>query len=496
LENSSAESAALHDSFPAGFPNPGAAAGYDSGGFSLAEVIPPARRLNFLTLTGVIFFTVCGGAFGIEALVGTTGPGWAVVLILLTPLLWSAPIALMVSELSSAMPREGGYYYWVKRALGDFWGFQEGWWTICYTAVDMAIYPVLFVNYLAFFVPYLQPDTDGALSWEVFLARWGVAAAVIFGAMWLNWNGARAVGINSVLNLLVILLPFALLAYFGFATSPGGAAASWRAFTGGFEGEISAGVLAVGLATVMWNYSGWDNVSTYAEEVNDAPRNYPRALFAALGLAVLVYFFPVFALIGHSTDVGVWNEAAGFPALGAQLGGPALGALLGVAALVSAWSLFNSQILYASRLPYAMARDGWLPAFLRKTSGRAGVPTNALLVCCALSAVFAALPFSKLVVIDILFYSAELLLEFVALLVLRVTEPDLPRPFKIRGGWPVLILISVMPMAFAAMVIWATLSDPEAALWQLGVVGAGLAIGVVLFFVRRPSARNLEQVND
>ena len=101
--------------------------------------IPAARKLTLSALVCVIFFTVSGGAYGIESLVGTMGAGWAVALIIMTPLLWSLPIALMVSELASMMPEEGGYYVWVRKALGDFWGVQEGWWTIGYTCVDMAI---------------------------------------------------------------------------------------------------------------------------------------------------------------------------------------------------------------------------------------------------------------------------------------------------------------------------------------------------------------------
>ncbi len=444
----------------------------------------------------MIFFTVCGGAFGIESLIGKLGAGWGIALILLTPLMWSIPISLMVSELSSAMPVEGGYYIWVKRALGDFWGFQEGWWTSLYTAVNMAIFPVLFVNYLSFFVPFLRPADDGAVDAATFLLRWGAAVLVIVMSLALNWRGARAVGFNSTLNIAVILLPFALLAYFAFTSETGGLSRSVAAVKAGFGGEISLGLLAVGLSTVMWNFSGYDNVSTYAAEVKDASRNYPRALFSAVALSVAVYFVPVFGLVGVSTDAAVWNENAGFPALAESLGGPMLGTLLAVAALVSAWSLFNSQVLYASRLPFAMAADGWYPKFFAKTDPETGVPTNALVVCCAIAALFAALPFGNLVVINILFYSSELFLEFVALIVLRFKEPDLERPFKIAGGVPVLIVLTLAPMSFALTVAFATLSDPETDLRQLGLVVAGMISGVVFYYLMRRRVRNSEESND
>ena len=459
-------------------------------GTQVAEKLPLERKLNFPALVSVIFFTVCGGAFGIEPLIGKLGAGFGILLILVTPVLWSLPISLMVSELSSAMPEEGGYYVWVRRALGDFWGFQEGWWTICYTAVDMAIYPVLFVNYLAFFVPFLQPDAGGELSWEKFFARWACAAAVIFLALFLNLRGAKAVGYNSMFFLFFIFAPFALLTFFGLTHEDGGFAKSFAAFRDGFSNEISAGLLAVGLATVVWNYSGEDNVTTFAGEVNNASKNYPRAIFTALGLAICAYLLPVFALVGHTTSAEVWTETAGFPVLAEKLGGYGLGVLLAAAALFSAWSLFNSQLLYASRLPFAMASDGWLPKFFARANAQTGVPTNALVACCLISTIFAALPFGKLVVIDILFYSAELLLEFIALIVLRKRAPDMPRPFRIAGGLPVLILLTLAPMSFALTVIYATLTDSETNPRHLGIVLIGLLSGVALYFLRKKQIEN------
>jgi len=92
--------------------------------------LPRERRLNMLALASLIFFTTCGGAFGLEPLIGATGAGWAIVLILITPLMWSLPISLMVAELAGLMPEEGGYYVWVRETLGRFWGVQAGCWAI------------------------------------------------------------------------------------------------------------------------------------------------------------------------------------------------------------------------------------------------------------------------------------------------------------------------------------------------------------------------------
>lgn len=448
----------------------------------ISDYLPSARKLNFLALVSVIFFTVSGGAFGIEPLVGKLGAFWAVVLVIVTPLLWSLPIALMVSELSSAMPVEGGYYVWVKRGLGNFWGFQEGWWTICYTAVDMAIYPVLFVNYLAFFFPSLALDENGSSDWNTFFARWGIAASLVFVGFLVNYSGVKSVGYNAIFNVALVLLPFVLFTLYGFSYGETG---SLEALKSGFSAETNAGLIAVGLATVLWNYCGWDNVSTFAGEVNDARKNYPRALFTALPLTVCVYLLPILAGIAVTTDEKFWSESAGFPAIANEIGVGWLGIVIAFAALISAWSLFNSQLLYVSRLPYAMAESGWLPRVFAKISVKTRVPIVALAACCAISAVFAALPFGKLVVIDILLYSAALSLEFIAFLVLRKREPDLERPFRVGGGWFVAVLISIAPMIFALVVLFATLTDENADLRQIFVVVAAILSGVVLYFVRR-----------
>jgi amino acid transporter len=453
---------------------------------SLAALFPERQKLNLPALVAVVFFTVSGGAFGIEPLVGKMGAGWAIVLILVTPVLWSLPIALMVSELSSAIPAEGGYYVWVKRALGNFWGVQEGWWTICFTAVDMAVYPVLFVNYLAFFLPVLRLDETGAAAPETFWIRWAAAIGIIVFALLINYLGARAVGNNAIVNILLVLLPFVLFVVYGLAAE-NNLSNGWAAINQSFAEFPSAGLIAVGLATVLWNYCAWDNVSTFAGEVQDAQKNYPRALLLTLPLTILAYLLPVWVGIGITTSEKVWNESAGFPFLAAQVAGNWLGIFVAAAALLSAWSLFNSQLLYVSRMPFVLAKDGWLPAWLGKSSSKTGVPINALFLSCAISAAFAALPFGKLVVIDILLYSAALSLEFVALLILRRREPDLLRPFKIPGGWFVLILLTAAPFAFAAVVLTATITSEDMGIWQINIVAVAMLSGILLYFARRKS---------
>src|SRR6516165_3647852 len=113
------------------------------------------RSLGTLALVFVMYFNTSGGPFTTETLVKDVGPGLALLLIAAVPLMWSLPEVLIIGELASMLPEEGGYYRWVQRAFGDFWGFQNAWLTWMYSIVDMALYPVLFNQYLAYFLPGL-----------------------------------------------------------------------------------------------------------------------------------------------------------------------------------------------------------------------------------------------------------------------------------------------------------------------------------------------------
>src|ERR1700674_4899673 len=112
-----------------------------------------ARKLTVLPLVAAIYFMVAGGPFGLEDVVQAVGYSGALLILFLTPLLWSLPTAMMVGELASAIPAEGGFYVWVTRGLGKFWGFQETWLTMAGSIFEMALYPNLFVDYLGHFAP-------------------------------------------------------------------------------------------------------------------------------------------------------------------------------------------------------------------------------------------------------------------------------------------------------------------------------------------------------
>ncbi len=176
------------------------------------------RELTLLPLFGLIYFTVCGGSFGVEPMVSLSGPGFALVLLFLTPLVFSIPNMLMVRELQSMMPAEGGYYHWLKKAFGPFVGFMGGWMNWVVSWVDVSIYPVLAATYLAFFIPALN---NGATIGGVFVSgvwlSFIVSMLVIWLISYLNVRGARLSGLTTDWLGAVMMIPLVLMSIIGIA---------------------------------------------------------------------------------------------------------------------------------------------------------------------------------------------------------------------------------------------------------------------------------------
>ena len=175
------------------------------------------RGLTLIPLTGLIYFTVCGGSFGIEPLISSSGPGLAILLIILTPIIFSLPNMFIVQELQTMMPAQGGYYHWVKRAFGPFAGFLAGWnnWVVSW--LDVSIYPVLAALYLSAFIPALNTGTTlFGINLAPGFLQWVVAVIMIWFVAWLQIRGSRVTGWFTSSLGIVMIIPLAILALLGF----------------------------------------------------------------------------------------------------------------------------------------------------------------------------------------------------------------------------------------------------------------------------------------
>ena len=210
---------------------------------------------------------VSGGTYGTEDIVHGAGLRTGHPDPALTPLLWSLPTAFMIGELSSALPSEGGYYAWVRRAMGNFWGFQEAWLSLVASIFDMAIYPTLFVALPDPHVPVVSGGNRGVV----------VGLAVVVACALLNIAGVKVVSLTSLWLFFALSAPF--LAIVLLAPFKIGALAN--AVTQPTTSNVD---ILGGLLICMWNYMGWDNASTIATEVERPQRTYPRAMLAAVAI--------------------------------------------------------------------------------------------------------------------------------------------------------------------------------------------------------------------
>jgi amino acid transporter len=432
------------------------------------RVVP--NRKNFVRLTlwplvAATFFMVSGGTYGTEDIVHGAGYGRAILILLVTPLLWSLPTAFMIGELSSALPFEGGYYAWVRRAMGNFWGFQEAWLSLVASIFDMAIYPTLFVTYLTRMFPYFQEGHRGLY----------VGMAVVIACALLNIAGVKVVSLTSLWLFLALSAPFVaivLLAPFKYG-------ALLHVVTKPTNNGVD---ILGGLLVCMWNYMGWDNASTIAAEVERPQRTYPRAMLVAVCVVAASYVLPFAAmwmtgLTPQAWETGSWADIAGL------LGGPLLriGVVLG--GIISAFGMFNALVMSYSRLPLAMAQDGLLPKVFAKVLPKSKAPWVAIaaLACCWMPCLL--LGFERLVTIDILLYGGSLALEFIALAVLRFTEPDLPRPFRVPGGLFGAIAIGIAPMLLLGFSVFRSEHESILGMSSFAFGMILIAAGFVVYFL-------------
>ena len=421
-----------------------------------AAAVPHVRltarqRITLLGLIAATYFMVAGGPYGLENVIQGAGYLWAVIFLAVIPFVWSLPTALMVSELSSAMPDEGGFYIWVRRGLGPFWGFQEAWLSLAASIFDMAIYPILFVTYLGFLGEHvlMACQQQGLLGGAAFngedlrgTPRVLIAAGMIVVSAAANLLTPRSLGRWSFLLTFVMLSPFALLTVWE-CVHPVVPAANW---------EHPAKWDVVGaLLFALWNYMGWDNATTIAGEVDRPQRTYPLAMACAVLLVTLTYLFPVLAASYTGMSPGEWETGA-WVTVGMRIGGVYLAIAIGLGGLISQFGMFNSLVMSYTRLPVVLAEDGYLPAcFTRRL--RTGAPWVAILVMAVCWGLATQLGLMRVLALDIILYGLSLLLEFAALVVLRIREPNLPRPFRVPGGLGGAVLLGVFPALLIGVAI-------------------------------------------
>jgi amino acid transporter len=394
------------------------------------------RKAGLFYFVWVMFSYCTGGPFGLEDMVTTSGPGMTLIYLLIIPFFWSIPVSLVSAELTTAMPVEGGFYRWSRAAFGNFWGFLAGWWNWCASFLLGAVYAVNFSDYLGFYFPQVT-------GWRHYIVSLLVVALIT----WINVRGIEAVGKFATALEIFILLP--VLALVVIALS------KWQhnpfvPITPPHQPLFS--VFGVGLALGLWLYSGYEQCSTVAEEVENPRRSYPLALAIVVPMSIAVYFLPTLASLAALGNWQSWHTRY-FSDAAQLIGGPWLGSWMTVAAMITNLSLLNATVLTSTRMPFAMAEDGYLPSVLTDKHPSYGTPWIAIIASGTIYGLLALHSLTQLITIYNWLRVATTVMTVLAAWQLRRKRPDLPRSFLIPGGQLGLVaaVIAVILMSAVAL---------------------------------------------
>jgi amino acid transporter len=351
-------------------------------------------------------------------------------MLVLALLFWGLSHVLVATELSSAVPEQGGFVRWIEMALGGFWGFQAAWWYWIKMLADTAIYPILFSEYLKYWLP-------GISMGEQRLVR----VALIWLVLAINLRGIRTGGQVALGLTIFLLAPFVLFILLG---APRLASAALPPLVA--EGRTTLQGLGLALMFGMWCYNTLDSVSVVAGEVRDPARAYGRAYALVLPALLLGYVLSVAVGLAIDPATASWQDHH-FSTLGERLGGVWLGAWIGVGALLSNLSLFHGALMVNTRVPAVLAAQGRFPGFFARLGERSGAPWASLLFdACAYTGIALFVErFADIVVWNQWLNLGIYTLLYLSFLVLRRRRPDLPRPFKVPGGWAGAIAVCAGP---------------------------------------------------
>jgi amino acid transporter len=442
-------------------PSPGAG---PPGGTKQGAGMPRLRQVGFLPMLALFYAYTASGPFGYEEIFKVSGPGMALAFLAFVPLFWSIPISFASAELAGILPVQGGFYRWTRAAFGDFWGFQCGWWNWTGTFLLNAIYGVLLMDYLANYVPGLTG------SW-----KWAGAVAMLCLLAWVNARGIRVAGWLSVALQLIILVVVAWLcvaALFHWRFNP------LLPFVP--PGKPFSSVFGAGLALAMWDYAGYEQLSTVTEEIKDPQRTFVRVLVWNTPMNILTYTLPAALALAALGNWRVW-ETGYIVAASRLIGGPALAAAMLLASVIGVASLSNSTILYTTRIPAAMAEDGYLPRWLGALHPRYRTPARAIAFSLV---IYCALAWSNVVeLVNVYIWTriATSLLTLLSACQLRRKLPALPRRFRIPGGRAGLAYVVLFPAILCAIKVWN--SEPYVFRWAPWLLAAGPVAYVIFRFV-------------
>ena len=430
------------------------------------------HKMSTITVVFMVFSLVAAGCYGIEDMIPEAGPGITLIMLIVLPFVWGLPFGLVASELGSVRPQEGGYYKWVQEALGEFWGFQAGWWRGVSVYIDNALYVILAGGYMA--------GVMGLNRVEEYIFK----AVMILVFMFINIRGIKDVAIITNILSVFVIIAFAMIAIIGF-TNWGG-----NPFLPLTPEPIESKVdlifyIGSGIAIGMWMYSGYESMSTIAGEIEN-PQVISKATILTVPLIMATYIFPTMAALSAFKGAGEefsflnWGSEAtdvGYATVASHFLGPAFGIFFGVVAVIAQCSIYNTYIASGSRGFFALADDYLAPPILVKVDKKRGVPYIAVISVAVVNLILCMFSFTAVVIVDVFLLVASYVLVYISAIILRKKIPREEYIFRIPGGFAVLVPLCVIPIIIAFLSFLLNGTD-----YFIGGM-IGIVSGPVMYFI-------------
>lgn len=362
--------------------------------------------------------------------------------------------SLSVMELGTMLPKAGGWYVFAHRAFGNYAGFIIGISSWLGSVSAMAFGAAVMSEYTALLFPeavvYQKSIAIGILVLFVVFHSVGVRLA------------SKAQEVMSVLKA-VGLLAFVIVC---FTITPKEPVLTTNAIRPLAEGGVWLGILAA-LQSVFYTYDGWHTAAYFTEEDVDPSRNLPRSMISGVLLIIGIYILVNLALL-YVLPLPVLASSK-LPAADAVqlLFGPGSAQVVTFLLMISIMGIINAQIMFNPRVIFAMGRDGLFFRFVNQVNA-GGTPMNATMLTAGASILMILTnTYGKLSDIATFFFVLCYASAFAALIRLRQTEPDLPRPVR-AWGYP--FSTGALLVASLAFLIGAVIGDFSSSMYAIGFI--------------------------
>jgi APA family basic amino acid/polyamine antiporter len=337
--------------------------------------------------------------------------------------------AFQLAELGAAIPKSGGQYNFSRRALGDYAGFIVGWSDWLSTCGTTGAVGIVVGEYMA----HIFPIMDGAMRIKI------TAVSVIVLFALLQWRsismGSKVQNFTTVLKGLVFFVMVIACFTMGGHARHAAEAAPLAQSAAPVVIPVGAALITAllfGIQATIYTYDGWDGIIYFGDEIKNPGHLVPRAIFASLFSVVAIYLLinaavlyvlPMSVIAGNNFSLGLAAQ---------RVFGPHGDTVFRSIMVLALFSSLNALHLMGTRVIYAMSRDG---LFFRSVSriNKGGTPTLGLLLSALVGVAFAVFSFERVIAMLAFFFVTNYLLSFISMFLLRLRDPEMPRPYRAWG---------------------------------------------------------------